>query len=71
MARGRRSGHRLSGRAVSRAVRDQRGKGGALSACFDWGNRFWVSESFADFQKTAQKLFDDKHLRLVHVEMLE
>ncbi|HTE06355.1 MAG TPA: M23 family metallopeptidase, partial [Planctomycetota bacterium] len=32
----------------------------------DWANRFWVSDSLTDFQKSAQKLFDDKALRLVH-----
>jgi murein DD-endopeptidase MepM/ murein hydrolase activator NlpD len=32
-----------------------------------WANSFWISPSFASFNKTAQDLFDNKGRRLVHV----
>lgn len=32
-----------------------------------WANSFWVSEGFSTFNQKAQKLFDEKGLRLVHV----
>jgi len=38
-----------------------------ISRAGDWANRWWVSPDLASFQKTAQELFDEKGLRLVHV----
>jgi len=33
----------------------------------DWANRFWISNDLPSFLKTAQDLFDNQGLRLVHV----
>jgi hypothetical protein len=33
----------------------------------DWASQWWISPSMASFQKTAQDLFDQKGLRLIHV----
>lgn len=33
----------------------------------DWANHWWISPDLASFEKTAQDLFDQKGLRLIHV----
>lgn len=38
-----------------------------ISRASDWGNRWWVSGDLNSFLETAQELFDEKGLRLVHV----
>jgi hypothetical protein len=42
-----------------------------ISRSGDWANRWYFRADLDSFGLEAQRLFDDKHLRLVHVEMLE
>ena len=36
-----------------------------------WANSFWISEGLTAFKKEAQRLFDEKERRLVHVHSYE
>jgi hypothetical protein len=38
-----------------------------ISRAGDWANSFWISNDLANFEKTAQDLFDKQGRRLVHV----
>jgi hypothetical protein len=42
-----------------------------ISRSGDWANRWYFRSDLDSFGLEAQRLFDDEHLRLVHVEMLE
>lgn len=38
-----------------------------ISRAGDWANQWWISPNLTSFQNTAQELFDEKGLRLIHV----
>ena len=42
-----------------------------ISRSGDWANRWFLRSDLDLFGLEAQRLFDDEHLRLVHVEMLQ
>jgi len=42
-----------------------------ISRSGNWANRWYLRSDLDSFSLEAQHLFDDEHLRLVHVEMLE
>lgn len=42
-----------------------------ISRSGNWANRWYFRADLDSFSLEAQRLFDDEHLRLVHVEMLE
>lgn len=42
-----------------------------ISRSGDWANRWYLRSDLDSFRLNSQRLFDDEHLRLVHVEMLE
>lgn len=42
-----------------------------ISRSGDWANRWYYRSDLDSFGLEAQRLFDDEHLRLIHVQMLE
>jgi len=42
-----------------------------ISRSGDWANRWYYRSDLDSFALEAQRLFDDDHLRLIHVQMLE
>lgn len=58
-------GYRLTHASTYREGQTRRWLGIARSG--DWSNSFWVSDDRASFVSEAQRLFDDKGRRLVHV----
>jgi len=59
-----------NGRRLIRAttfLEDGKRRWAGVSRAGDWANRWWVSPDLASFKAKTQELFDDKGLRLVHV----
>jgi Peptidase family M23 len=42
-----------------------------ISRSGDWANRWYLRSDLDSFKLESQRLFDDEHLRLIHVDMLE
>jgi hypothetical protein len=42
-----------------------------ISRSGDWANRWYLRSDLDAFRLESQRLFDDQHLRLIHVDMLE
>ena len=42
-----------------------------ISRSGDWANRWYLRSDLDAFRLESQRLFDDEHLRLIHVDMLE
>jgi hypothetical protein len=42
-----------------------------ISRSGNWANRWYLRSDLDSFKLEAQRLFDDEHLRLIHVDMLE
>ena len=42
-----------------------------ISRSGNWANRWYLRSDLDSFRLESQRLFDDEHLRLIHIDMLE